>query len=625
MTLIRTICDIPQKLIIGTCFSIAFGTSAIATTDSNKMDAPTLLHSSARSACTNQEKWVYGDLIPEEWQKTHSRSLNGSIGSASSFAEALALRKQAKTRELKIFSEFWMSSALYKAGMIHVANNGFSAISAKKTHSDYQNIQKAALDCLSEINQKYPSIDIPQSALKNLSTLPSNTSQRRVAFVGALKELKKGTLGKDSNNLLKVIKENDPYGSFIRGVLAASEGKNKLAQKHLKRFTSKIYHDPLVSRQRDNALLILARSYFETGDYKSASRTFDNVSKSSNLLAQALVGQAWSDLVGEDQASAIGTSIQFNNGGLSSTFAPDAPVILSMALVELCQYPVALQSIDFFNQQYSPPYQWLKKWSEKKKHLYPEAIKFVEGSSEVPDKVATEWIRSPLFIARQDEINLIFKESKSKIQAEKKGHLTQTEMSKKLLKESKKLISQFNKYKADGYKNANLPQPFISDVSNLREDFIHFQRLRKAAPIWNRVVSSFDKTKVKRRNQLLDDINTDLRIITEKMMSSLVSTSENMQLVKMEVYNGATHDIVWQNANPDYEKVADEIEAKKKAAAKSKVWSWGQVSGGIFGNEEIWEDELGSFKAQLVNNCSTKKKFVQIKTKTSLVQTKPED
>ena len=53
--------------------------------------------------------------------------------------------------------------------------------------------------------------------------------------------------------------------------------------------------------------------------------------------------------------------------------------------------------------------------------------------------------------------------------------------------------------------------------------------------------------------------------------------------------------------------------------SKEKVWNWGKATFGVTeegeDSYEIWEDEVGSFKADLYDNCSSKDKYLSIKFK----------
>ena len=105
--------------------------------------------------------------------------------------------------------------------------------------------------------------------------------------------------------------------------------------------------------------------------------------------------------------------MNLNAGGLRHTFTPEAPMVMAMSLNELCQYPESVRAIHTFKKGYEKSFQWLQK--NITGNLYPDAVQYVRRAqgATVPDRVASEWVRSPLFISSQDELNLLFDESES--------------------------------------------------------------------------------------------------------------------------------------------------------------------------------------------------------------------
>src|SRR6185437_5883858 len=98
-----------------------------------------------------------------------------------------------------------------------------------------------------------------------------------------------------------------------------------------------------------------------------------------------------------------------------------------------------------------------------------------------------------------------------------------------------------------------------------------------------------------------------------RMLTQLDEIAENIQLIEVEIYNGASQDIIWQNAHPDYKKIAEQMKDQREAVERSKTWDWGREVAGSDDSQEIWEDELGSFKANLFDNCSSKDKYIAIR------------
>jgi hypothetical protein len=142
-------------------------------------------------------------------------------------------------------------------------------------------------------------------------------------------------------------------------------------------------------------------------------RAYQGIRKSSNELAAALSEQAWAALMAFKLGDAIGAALNLGAGGMRKTFAPEGPMVMAMALNELCQYPESVSAIQAFRKSYESSFRWLSAWAARREPLYPKAAAYLRRQEGAPVRVAGEWVRSPLFLASQDEINLALGERAS--------------------------------------------------------------------------------------------------------------------------------------------------------------------------------------------------------------------
>ena len=63
--------------------------------------------------------------------------------------------------------------------------------------------------------------------------------------------------------------------------------------------------------------------------------------------------------------------------------------------------------------------------------------------------------------------------------------------------------------------------------------------------------------------------------------------------------------------------IARGFKAEGQKSGEEKTWDWGRAKSDNDENSEIWEDELGSFKANLYDNCSSKERFLALRVKKS--------
>lgn len=115
------------------------------------------------------------------------------------------------------------------------------------------------------------------------------------------------------------------------------------------------------------------------------------------------------------------------------------------------------------------------------------------------------------------------------------------------------------------------------------------------------------------RQASLIKMNQEVGRLNRTMLTKLEEIGENTRMIEAEIYDGASRDIIWQNAHPDYKELAKKMHDEQNTLAASKVWSWGEAPIGSDSWSEIWEDELGSFKASAFDNCNSKEKYLAIK------------
>jgi len=298
---------------------------------------------------------------------------------------------------------------------------------------------------------------------------------------------------------------------------------------------------------------------------------------------------------------------------------------MAMAFNELCQYPKAVEAVGVFRSHYAESYQWLAKWDRNLRNVdyYGTAIGFLTNrkpaslADRVPDKVVSEWVRSPLFISRQQEINLIFDERDYTKRLGQSGDKEQTALAQDILKKLREFRKKFDSAKAKLKPGAEMPPSILTDIENLRLAIAMYRNYRTAAPVWRSALKVNQDKAPGLSATLMKHINQDFHRLNTRMHRQLQEIAENNYFIEVEIYNGASQDMIWKNAYPEYEKVAHEMTAEERPSA-TRVWNWGKVSFSLDGDNEIWEDELGSFKADVYDNCENKEKYLAIKKQSAM-------
>lgn len=289
-------------------------------------------------------------------------------------------------------------------------------------------------------------------------------------------------------------------------------------------------------------------------------------------------------------------------------------MVMAMSLNELCQYPESVRAIRAFQRNYEKAYKWLG--SSITENLYPLAVQYVRRApaQTVPDRVASEWVRSPLFISSQDELNLLFDEQESTIALGRSGAKEQTKLADGLILRSKGLPARLRAAKNKMKEGDRLPAVLKEDLLALKEMILRYRRLQQGAPVWHTILANHKKTAKATELKLVASINADLKARSERMRAQLEEIAENIQLIEVEIYNGASQDIIWQNAHPEYKKIAQKLKDEHKRETGAKTMDWGRAPASLDEEGgEVWEDELGSFAANLYDNCSSKDKYLAIR------------
>ncbi|MCM2324269.1 MAG: hypothetical protein NDJ90_13510 [Oligoflexia bacterium] len=585
----------------------------------------------ARSACQPGESWTLGPALAtknEELAREFQSFLASPKSPVLAFSQALAMRRYSQGDAAKALSEFWISRSLFEAGMAHIAHSGFAVLAAREPSAETAGVQLAALECLLQLEDGHPSLALPVPVAARLQALQgfAKVSPRHAAIVwnAATRELR-GHLNEgklDSPRIekdLALLAGGGAYEAFGRGLLAAQRhDHNKVVTEFRKLLAAPVIPAPL-QRFTDFAHIEIARSLYAMGDYDRSVQHFKNVSKKSNELAQSLSELSWAYLQGERFSEAIGTAMSLQAGGLRHTFTPEAVMVMAMALNELCQYPESVKASNLFKKNFEASYRWLSKWKDlpetERGNLYPLAVQYLKRSGKTPAPVASEWIRSPLFIANQEELNLFIDEKAAAERVGKSGGAEQRLLGQEIVKSIQELRPRIRLARKKIGPEAPLPENVAAPLRALKGKLIRYRRLQSAAPVWRNILASHERQAEPSRVRLIAAVNADLKRRSYRMVDQLDEIMENLQLVEIEIYNGASQDIIWQNAHPDYKEVAETLKNEKEKAQAGKVWDWGRSAAGTEESTEIWEDELGSFKADLFDNCSSKDKYLALKLK----------
>ncbi len=587
----------------------------------------------SEETCTPSERWSWPDndsLKGSIWVQEFESSALRKSSKVRGFSEALALRKLAKSDRERAFSEYWMSRVLFSAGLVHLAEKGFSALLKSEVISDTAPFQLAALGCLSFIHRKYSGILIDANLIPRiieLNSAISNLSSNSKILKSSIWEAAMYLALDGSHNtpeILDLLNGSGAYENFSLAVLHISQSRYTEALKDLDSFFLNAKGNDLFKSFMDRAHLLYGRAAYALERYQDAVQHYQSIGMRSNERVHGLSELSWSFLMMQRYREAIGTAIGLQSGALKQTFAPEALMVMAMALNEMCRFPDAMSVIQSFRRNFKDSYFWLKNDSLSDPKLqvdhYHRAVDFAKGlaSAQVPAPIASEWIRSSVFLANQEQINLIFKENGLANQLSQEGKNEQRLMLLKLLADVRKLNEKFKRVKINGRPNEKLSEDLISQMNILKQELIHFQHMKSAAPLWRKMLSAHMGRVLHIQRAAVAEINREINQLNQRMYAQLEEIAENNELIEVEIFNGASEDIIWQNAHPDFKEAAKKMKQTGSQAPAEKVWNWGKTQGGLDGRSEIWEDEIGSLAADIYDNCESKDKYLAVEKDASI-------
>ena len=591
-------------------------------------------------ACTPSETWTFDDAleielaktIGSEWKTDFEAGMKKKVSSVRGFSEALAMRRLARSPQTQAIAEYWLARSLKQAGLDHLAYSGFQALAKHMPSRETAGVQISALLCLTQMRKEHPSFQLGDAA----RTLPIlwklvakhplekmiQQSLRDIAVERLVERVGDNDAGQEFALLEKIVRDAPgTQGEFALSLIALQARDHHGAVLHLGRVLSANALPNELKRHRDLLRILVGREYYTAERFEESIHEYQQIKKTSNELIRVLSELSWAHLRAGRYGESVGAAIGLQSGTLKEVFAPESTMVMAIALNELCEYPEALKSIQLFRKNYAKSYDWLKTKGEIATG-YSTAIAFAKrgpaslAEAGIPKRVATEWIRSPLFISHQDRINLAFRERDFAEKTEGEGIREQSAWALKLSLAARDLKTRYQKAKIRLKPGEVVSASLMNEARALRRDLVHYRRLKASGRVWKRVLASHNARMPMLQKALVSEVDEEIRRLNGRMLAQLEEVSENNERIEIEILNGASQDLVFQNAHPDYKDVAARLKKTGKGQwAADQVYNWGATPGGLEGADEIWEDELGSFRADLTDHCESRERYLTLRLK----------
>lgn len=568
-----------------------------------------------KGACTQEESFSTQDTKkPPRWYTRYQAYLKKENTIFMGFSDALYLRRiglllntDAIERD---FSEYWVGRVFFQAGLFPLAHQFFNSVYNNTQHAE---MKAAAFRCLSEIQKRDPDWLVPKDITDLLRLKLSSQQWEDLAdglFLWGLRNI-------DSIQVL-VPKLPKIHQSYLLALHDALKKKYQSAAEQAKIFThhfedikSDLVKHQFLSRYLDSAYLLLGRSLYSLGRFTDSIKAFQSIQKTSNQQIDALSDLSWAYLQAGQSDDAIGIAIQLRSGNLNNAFAPEPLMVAAIALNEVCNYPDSTYFISAFFKDYESTFKWLKS-TPVNFDYYAEVLKALKKQSLVPPKITSEWMKNKAFLTRQIEINTLIEQPKLASALKAQAFTEQQKLTEKYLTESREFIQEVKKATLKLKPQQELDAQYGEQHLKLKRELrrlIHFYHSSKT---WNKLTQAYYKKIPQLKADLVKKINHDLKDQTQLIQSKLADLKENTYMIEVEIYNGASQDLVFKNAHPTFSSEKINIEKEKNTA--SEVYSWGRFQKQDLDQQEVWEDELGTLKADTTDQCQKKERYLKLKS-----------
>jgi hypothetical protein len=531
------------------------------------------------------------------------------------FARALDARRNAQDWKSRKEAELGVGKALKEAGLSATAHRAFEVLLADEEAP--AEVRKGALKQINQIERELPSITHVRSA----EILPEGRADaitREWLFRQFQLSLGRGSDLKAASNWASLITPADsPHARMARSWLLALSRKPAEAYKILTELLKLPSLPADLATQLNANRILAARLAYALRRPAEGALWLRAVDKKSNLAPSSLEELTWALLEADAPGEAIGTALQLQKGLMLRAFVPEAPMVQAMALNEACHFPAAFKTIQDFRRKWEGPHRWLGEATAKPRALVPQLRDLLRekknSHAEIPKIVGWELIRSPRFVSNES-LRVEIEQTPTRFnRLREQARSTQLKLAQDILRSNEKLSRDIKAWRLKN-PEGDLPQQILSRLETLRSNWKDYRALRKSTGPLARMAQHSKAWGPRIVAELTVALEADLQRKMKRMQARLDDVMDNLGLMEIEILDGASRDIVWQNAHPDF---AVEIKQQLSNYDRGETWSWGrawtQIDAESGENEEVWEDELGAHGVALADRCEQKDRYLSLK------------
>lgn len=388
---------------------------------------------------------------------------------------------------------------------------------------------------------------------------------------------------------------------YKAGQLEESIGLMQTVMKHVEKNKSK-------SDLYGVTALTLARLHFQAGQYKEAFDTYLKVDKRHPEWIQAMIEQAWAQILAEDYEGAAGNMFSLHTEFFKNAFVPESYVVRTVGYLNLCQYGDGAKVVSNLKNRFTPVKKQMEEYQSKKKTdiAYYDTIrtwgknpdlKNVDG---LPRDFIYTLTRHPSFMEEQKMINSIEEQFTKLDNVALEIIKSERELMDKqevIRKDISKIRTQIIETKSDKRK-IELETELEKANRRLLSNKIQHHIAKKARIS----IKDLRQTAMKRldaeKSIYLSRAGRAVKTRFAQMVKTLSQTLDQADILQYELFSGAGEHLRYQMAGGDI----NEKDREKLKVEGDQAMNW-EFKG------EVWQDELGHFRSSLKNVCPPEEKI----------------
>ena len=405
----------------------------------------------------------------------------------------------------------------------------------------------------------------------------------------------KGDLGQLESSLIFITEKSPlyPEASLLKSIFNYRKGQLDSAIADLENSW------PMIESQkrdqvRNLTALTLARLYFQKGDYKASYKTYLKIDKSSPSWLQAMVEQAWTQILAGDYEGAAGNMFSLHTDFFKKSYSPETYIVRTVGYLNLCQFGDGVNVLNDLKKRYATVQEKLESFQKNNKEpiRYYELVKTWLRNSNVdevdglPRAFIVELARHPNFTTMQKQINN-YEDENSKFNKIAIDLIRKEREARLKMLQSK---NEFVALKREGASPDSLKKKEQEFLAVGIEHMIISRAREGIKKVRMEAVARLDKEK----DTLRTKASKNLQARYNEFVASLGNLVDQKDVLSYEIYSGAGEHIRFQMAGGEVQ----EREAASLAPDEKESYKWKHKG-------EVWEDELGNYRSSLKNVCPT--------------------